>query len=182
MTLRGALLDQLAGGDRRSIGKAGLVVAKVLAEPERLAEIVAGLEDPDPVVRLRAADVAEKVSAVHPDWLAPHKPALLRLMNAAKEKELRWHLAQMAPRLPLDSAERESCLATLGAWLRDRSAIVQACSLQAMADLAAQEEALQSRLMPVLEISAASDIPALRARARRLLARLRRTRENAPVS
>ena len=51
---------------------------KILADAARLPEIVAGLDDPDLVVRMRAADVADNVSAVHLDGLAPHKVALLR--------------------------------------------------------------------------------------------------------
>ncbi|HTR14579.1 MAG TPA: hypothetical protein VMI72_15345 [Roseiarcus sp.] len=66
---------------------------KVLAAPERLSEIIAGLGDPDPVARMRAAEVAENGSAVHPEWLAPHWTALLRRMRATQERKraLRSH-------------------------------------------------------------------------------------------
>jgi len=171
--LRGPLLNQLAGGDRRSIGEAKLVVDKVLAEPERLPEIVAGLDDPDPVVRMRAAEVAEKVSAVHPDWLQPHKAALIRHIQSTQEKDLRARMARMAPRLKLDPEERRNCAAQLAAWLDDKSRIVQAASLDALGEFAVADADPRGEALLVLEACAQSDIPAVRARARRLLKRLR---------
>ena len=168
-----AQLKELAGGDRRSIGKANLVVAKVLAAPELLPGIVAGLEDADPVVRLRAADVAEKVSAKRPRLLAPHKATLMRLIRTAQEKELRWHLAQMAPRLPLDENERADCVETLFAWLGDESPIVVAAALQALADLADRSPEARRRLAPALQVALQAEAPAVRARARTLLERLK---------
>ena len=101
---RPPLLQALAGGDRRSIGGAHRIVDRILAAAERFGEIVAGLDDPDPVVRVRASDVAEKVSRARPDWLEPHKAVLLARMSTARDKEARWHLAQMAPHLPLEAS------------------------------------------------------------------------------
>jgi len=60
------------------MGEANAVANNMRADPARLPVIVAGLDDPDLVVRMRAADVADNVSAVHLDGLAPHKVALLR--------------------------------------------------------------------------------------------------------
>lgn len=94
-------LDQLAGGDRRSIGKSDAVAPQVLTDASRFAEIMAGLWAGDRAVRMRCADVAEKVARKRPEWLQPHKRELLRLAAQAKEPELRWHLAQMLPRLVL---------------------------------------------------------------------------------
>ena len=133
---RPPLLQALIGGDRRSIGEAAPFVEPVLAAPERFSEIVAGLDDPDPVVRIRAADVAEKVSRARPDWLGPHKAVLLGLMSTARDKEVRWHLAQTAPRLPLEAGERRVCFALLFAWIDDPSRIVAAAALSALAELA----------------------------------------------
>jgi hypothetical protein len=48
-----ALAHGLMGGDRRSIGKSNSVVRKVLREPARFAEIIAGLGDDNPLVRMR---------------------------------------------------------------------------------------------------------------------------------
>ena len=173
ITLRGPLLDQLAGGDRWSVGEANLVVDKILAEPERLIEIIGGLFDPDAIVRSRAAHVAEKVSAVHPDWLAPFKAALLRRMQTAEEKEERSRLAQMAPRLPLEPEERKTCVARLAVWLADNSRTVQASSLDALGELALADSDARGQVLQVLETCAASETHAVRVRALKILTRLR---------
>ena len=52
------LLDQLRGGDRRSIGQSNHVAALVARHPACFAELVRGLHHPDPVVRMRAAENA----------------------------------------------------------------------------------------------------------------------------
>ena len=64
-----SVLRTLSGGDRRSIGKADRVVEQVLKTPALLGDVVRGFSHDDPVIRMRSADVAEKVSAVHPEWL-----------------------------------------------------------------------------------------------------------------
>ena len=54
------LLSKLRGGDRRSIGKVDEVVAVVEKEAAQFKYLVSGLFDPDPIVRMRAADAMEK--------------------------------------------------------------------------------------------------------------------------
>jgi hypothetical protein len=58
-----------------------------------------------PVLRMRAADAVEKISSQKPDLLKPFKSELLGLLFETDQKELRWHLAQMIPRLPLTKKE-----------------------------------------------------------------------------
>lgn len=71
------LLDKLQGGDRRSIGRVPEVVEEVLCNLSLFGELTAGIQHHDPVVRMRAADAAEKVSAAHPDYRSPYKAELL---------------------------------------------------------------------------------------------------------
>ncbi|MFL5288219.1 MAG: hypothetical protein ACJ8AW_46500 [Rhodopila sp.] len=140
-----SLLRQLAGGDRRSIGKANQVVAQILAGPRHLAEIMSGIGHEDVLVRMRCADVAEKVSVVHPEWLVPYKALILGLAAEATEQELRWHLAQILPRLGLDGQERQGAVAVMFAYLKDHSRIVQASAMQALAEFAANKAAPAAR-------------------------------------
>src|ERR1700693_4403633 len=99
------ILRELADGDRRSIGKADLVAERILKTPALFDDVVRGFTHVDPVIRMRCADVAEKVSAVHPEWLDRHKRALLSFASTVQEKEVRWHMAQMLPRLGLSPSE-----------------------------------------------------------------------------
>lgn len=57
------LLEKLAGGDRRSIGGSNKVVADVLRNPSLLPGVFAGLFEGDPLIRMRVADVVEKITA-----------------------------------------------------------------------------------------------------------------------
>jgi hypothetical protein len=167
------LVQKLRGGDRRSIGKANAVVREVLAAPSLYGEIIDGLTDEDPLIRMRCADIAEKVSSRHPDWLKPYKRKLIELAARTQEQELRWHLAQMAPRLDLDARERRRIETVLMDFLQDKSRIVQVSALQALADLSIDDANLRRRVLGILEDLRHSASPAVRARARKLLAHFR---------
>jgi hypothetical protein len=99
-------LKQLTGGDRRSIGKANDLAEAVIASPKLFREVMAELIHEDPVVRMRCADLAEKVSRSCAEWLQPYKWKLLAVAEGAIDKEIRWHLAQMLPRLVWTQKER----------------------------------------------------------------------------
>jgi hypothetical protein len=116
------ILALLGGGDRRSIGCANQVAAMVSNDPALFTQLIAGLRSEDPLVRMRAADAAEKVTRKHHEYLPPHKKELLSLMIVAK---LRWHLAVMVPRIPLEAKEIRAVMSALNAYLDDRSSIVK---------------------------------------------------------
>jgi hypothetical protein len=165
------IAQRLSGGDRRSIGQADAVAAEVLAAPRLMGQVIDALASPDPIVRMRAADVAEKVSARKPGWLQLYKRPLLALMRTTEQAELRWHLAQMAPRLDLTRKQSREVETILFAYLHDGSRIVQAFSLQALADLAERDPRLRRRLLGRLRGLANRGSAAVRVRARRILAR-----------
>src|SRR5512145_416034 len=100
------LIEMLAGGDLRSIGRSEEVVDAVLADETRFGEVFLGLDSQDPVVCMRAADALEKITARRPELLQPYKAGLIERARRAGQQELRWHAAQMLPRLELDDAER----------------------------------------------------------------------------
>lgn len=130
------LLAQLGGGDRSGIGRANEVAARVSKNPRLFATLIAGLWAEDPLVRMRAADAAEKVTRTKPELLERYKKELLGLMAEIKQQEVRWHLAAMIPRLALTTKERKIAVESLYAYLGDRSSIVKTFALQGLADLA----------------------------------------------
>jgi len=168
-----SLRDELAGGDRRSIGKSNSVVRAVLHDPARFAEIMEGLSDQNPLVRMRCADVAEKVSRAGSDCLQPYQRKLLDLAGGSNEQEMRWHLAQMLPRLDLNPEERCRAEAIMLEYLNDKSRIVKTFAMQALAELAIGDLSLRRRLMPLLGNLARTGSPAMRARARKLIRHLK---------
>jgi len=159
----------LAGRDRRSIGRANEVAQIVLKEPRRFREVIKCLWDENPVVRMRAADAAEKVSAEKPGLLDRYKAELLGLLAETEQIELRWHLAAMIPRLRLTAPERQRAAQALQRYLDDRSSIVKTLALQGLADLSQSDATLRSKVKQLLEQAVQSGTPAMKARARNLL-------------
>jgi hypothetical protein len=163
----------LKGGDRRSIGKSNQIAKLVLSNPERFAELLECFWDENPIVRMRAADAAEKVTVARPKLLKPHKQELLGLLAEAEQIELRWHLALMVPRLGLSGAERKHAGAALQRYLDDRSSIVKTLALQGLADLARKDASLRKPVRRILEESLQTGTAAMKARARKLLKELK---------
>ena len=118
---------------------------------------------------MRAADALEKASRELPAILKPYKAPLLGLLADAAQKELRWHLAAIVPRLPLTAQECARAAAFLESWLIDSSSIVKTCALQGLADLTRQQPSLQPLVLDLLRTLSRSGTPARRARGRMLL-------------
>lgn len=170
---RQCIAAMLKGGDRRSIGRANQIAKLVLADPKRFAELLKCLWNEDPIVRMRAADAAEKVSVTRPELLQPHKREFLGLLAEAEQIELRWHVALMVPRLALSAPERRRASAALQRYLNDRSSIVRTFALQGLAGLARQDANLIESVKSTLEESLRTGTPAMKARARKLLNELK---------
>ena len=169
------LTEKLRGTDRRSIGRADEVVADVLEQPSLFPVLFGAMTAPDAVVRMRACDAAEKVTRERPDLLDPHKSELLDEVATVDQQEVRWHVAQMLPRLSLTLAERRRAVALLIGYLDDDSSIERVSAMQALADLARGDDTLRDTVLPLLEEHAAGGSPAMRARGRKLVERLRRS-------
>ncbi|HLJ49421.1 MAG TPA: hypothetical protein VKU01_25585 [Bryobacteraceae bacterium] len=167
------LKRMLAGGDRRSIGNADQVAALVLRRPTRFAELIESLSDEDPIVRMRAADAAEKVSVKRPSLLEPFKGELLRLLEECTQAEVRWHIAVMVPRLRIDEEERSRAINRLSQWFNDRSSLVKTAAIQGLAELSRGNPAMESDMIDLLERASRTGTPAMRARSRILLAEFR---------
>ena len=166
---RTRISSTLGGSDRRSIGRSNEVVRLVLKNPKLFRELIACLWHENPVIRLRAADAAEKISAIRPELLQRYKSQLLGLLAETTQIELRWHLAAMIPRLNLSSSERRRAIAALQRYLDDRSSIVKTFALQALFDLSQNDATLRENVKQLLEAALTSGTPAMKARARNLL-------------
>jgi HEAT repeat protein len=163
---------KLSGGDRRSIGRSEEVVADVLADPTLFDLIFDAITSDDPLIRMRAADAVEKITAERPDLLRPHKRRLLTDLAAIPQQEVRWHVAQMLPRLSLSASDRRQVADIVESYLDDRSGIVRTCAMQALAEVAVDDAELRARVVPLLRRLTRDGTPAMRARGRRLLAEL----------
>jgi len=146
----------------------------VSKNPRLFPKLLAGLWSEDSLVRMRAADAAEKVTRKERELLQPYKKELLGLMAAASDQEVRWHLAVMIPRLSLGANEQEHAVSLLISYLEDRSSIVRTFALQGLVDLAKDDEGLRPRVIEILREAGRNGTPAMKARSRKLLLHLER--------
>lgn len=168
------ILEMLKGGDRRSIGKSNEVVAMVLKEPGLFDALFSGLLTDDPVIRMRSADAAEKVTAIHPEYLVPYKKTLLKSLAKVEQAEVRWHVASMLARLPLSRSEQAAVINVLTGYMNDRSSIVRTMAMQALYDLAERFERMRPIALLHIKELVAIGTPAMKARGKKLLTKLNR--------
>ena len=163
------ILSLLKGGDRRTIGQTDRVAAAVAKDPKLFPQLIAGLWFENLVIRMRAADAAEKVTRKYPVLLQPFKKELLGLMAETTQQEMRWHLAVMVPRLTLTADERELAASSLNGYLEDSSSIVKTFALQGLAALAQNDSSIRAKVIELLRASARNGTPAMKARSLKLL-------------
>ncbi|MGA7560391.1 MAG: hypothetical protein WCF61_00255 [Terriglobales bacterium] len=154
------------------IGRSEEVAGLVSKDPKLFPELMAGLWSTDPLIRMRAADAAEKITRNKRELLQPYKGELLGLMVEAEQQELRWHLAAMVPRLQLNPKQRNLATSLLIGYLEDRSSIVKTFALQGLAELAQEDASLRPGVIGILREATRNGTPAMKARSRELLLRM----------
>lgn len=163
------LEELLSGGDLRSIGQSNHLVSIIITQKD-FDQLFQLLSNENRLIAMRAADAIEKITIKSPQYLSKHKTALLALCYTAKEKELKWHLALLLPRLKLNDAELGKAWDTLTKWAKDKtnSRIVRVNAVQALFELLIQQDALIDDFkLTLLEIET-ENIPSINARIRLL--------------
>jgi len=115
---------------------------------------------------MRAVDSIEKIVRDHNSYLDKHKFSLLDLIAGATDKELKWHLAQLVPRLKLLDEEKNSTFEVLKKWLMDKneSKIVRVNSIQALYELSRGNKTLTESFDEMLNNIREENIPSINAR------------------
>lgn len=83
----------LAGGHPNSLGRTEEVVALVLADETRLAELFACYGSDDAVVRLRTSSAMKRVEAARPDLVTPWLDRLISEIGVLDQASAQWTLA-----------------------------------------------------------------------------------------
>ena len=121
---------------------------------------------------MRASDALEKITQDYPAWLIPFKKKLLTDIALINQKEVRWHLAQILPRLNLSKKERQMVYDLMQSYLNDESSIVKTCAMQALVDIALQDcsyiNQIRSQVIRLMKHGS----PAMKSRGRKLLVAL----------
>lgn len=91
-------------------------------------------------------------------------------MDVAKEKELKWHLAFLIPRLHLGNKQFDYAWNTLSNWAKDitNSRIVRVNSIQGLFEMMKQKGELEKDFSLTLSELEKENIPSVNARIRKL--------------
>jgi len=169
----GCILDKLLGGDLRSIGKADEVISDIIKEPTLFGEIFNGMKSHDPLIRMRSADVIEKVSKIHPEYLIPYKEELIKDITKVEQQEVKWHVALMFTYLVFTDLEKSQVIDILLSWIeKSKSKIVKVNSLQALAYIGESDKKYRNQIFSILEEVIETGSPAMVARSKQLIAKL----------
>lgn len=159
----------LSGGDLRSIGESNSIIKKIKNQND-FDELFNYLFHEDRLVVMRTADVIEKITITNPQYITKHKMKILKLCTVADDKELKWHLALLIPRLPLESKEFGKAWKTLTTWAKDQlnSHIVRVNSIQGLFELMKQRNKLENDFSLTLSKLEKENVPSLNARIKKL--------------
>ena len=122
---------------------------------------------------MRSADAVEKITAKHPEYLQPYKKKLIQQVARIDQQEVRWHVAQMFPRLELSKEEQAVVVEIFLDYLNDESKIVKTFSMQALADFAERDASLRFKVIKLLEELTRTGSPAMKSRGQKLLETLK---------
>ena len=143
-----------------------------VAERELLRELCSG----DPYQHRRAAEVARLVSLREPGVLAGCGDLLSEVAAAFPEAEwqARGYVLVAAAHNAANAAQRQRLLPTIRERLRqEERAAVRAMALEALLVLGARDAAIRNEALEAMEDAQRSSIPAMRARAKKMMPKLR---------
>jgi hypothetical protein len=162
----------LSIGDLRTAGKSEEVVKMVSKKPKLFDDVVNAIQVDNPAARMRAADAVEKITRDHPEWLKPYKKILLSKLANIDQKEVRWHIAQILPRLNLTKKERKKVFNLMLTYLEDDSRIVKTFAMQALTDIAVQDNSYAEKVRGIVKNLMKNGAPSMMSRGKKLLVTL----------
>jgi uncharacterized protein (UPF0147 family) len=170
----------------------GLAIARAQAQhlladphPRRAArEIVACLLTQERELRVRAADVARRITERDSESLAPHAAELASILAEIPiaEARTRWHLGLVVARTARTPQQIRLAAEVLWQLAEDKSNVVRCSAVEGLGLLAHRDRSLCSSVEPFLHRALLSGTPAMRVRARDALRRLQSTgRKRSPA-
>jgi len=157
------------GKDLRTNKRSQAIILRIKDQPA-FDELFAFLFHHERPLVMRTADAIEKITRTRAEFLQPHKAHLFSLLKTSDHIELKWHIAQLLPRVTLLEKEREQVWNTLHYWALNpnESKIVRVNALQGLYDLSLQHPELKEQFMHTLNGMEHEPIPSIQARIRKL--------------
>lgn len=173
-----SLKDDLRKPTCWSLAAARAQAQRLLARPDRrraARELVTVLSTNNAEQRVRAADVARRITDKDPDFLAAHASEIAAIFAEAPiaESRARWHLGLVVARTARTPSQIRLAAGLLWQLSQDKSNVVRCSAVEGLGLLARRDPSLRSSVEPYLEQAFAAGTPAMRVRARNALCWLR---------
>ena len=84
----------------------------VMTDRLNAQQLVHVLRTGEPREAWLAADTLQKIQIQNPKIIEPFSDQLFKALLKNPQKEVRWHLAQILPKLPLNERQLEHCIVT----------------------------------------------------------------------
>lgn len=161
----------LAEGKLNSLGRANEVLELVLNDKKLLNGLYECIFDEDEWVRLRAADVFEKVAAQNPDWIQNYTDKLFTEVASVEQAGVRWHLVQILGEIKLSPKDRRRAAELIESFLEDPDVdwIVANNSLIVLDKFSARDSDLAAKMPKILSTQIKSRHSSVSKRASKLL-------------
>ena len=125
-------------------------------------------------LRMRAADVARRITDRDPAPLQPYADELAGLLESLpiEESQTRWHMALIVSRVAHTPAQRLRAARIMSLLAEDESNALRCAALEGLATLALNEPSLRSDAEALVEQYLWNGTPAMKARARHMQKKL----------
>jgi hypothetical protein len=172
-----SLASLLLGGDLRTVKRNSTVVSAV-TDQRSFDELFALVFHHERPLVMRAVDAVEKITIKHPEFLKPHKAQLMSVLKSADHKELKWHIAQLIPRVELLETELTNVRHILSYWAlnKNESKIVRVNALQGIFDLSRKHPEVNEDLLNAIAVMKDEMIPSIQARIKKIVRELSRVK------
>jgi hypothetical protein len=174
MAARASVKDDLMKPACWGLDEARAQAQRLLAQQDRrrtARELIAALITSNPDQRVRAADVARRITERDIDFLAPHAAELASILadTPIAESRTRWHLGLVAARSARTPQQIRLAAEILWQLAEDKSNVVRCSAVEGLGLLARRDASQRSTVEPFLHQALLTGTPAMRVRARNAL-------------
>jgi hypothetical protein len=171
MAARSSVKDDLMKPACWGLDEARAQAQRQLAQRDRrrtARRLVTAMSSSDQEQRLRAADVARRITERDIDLLAPHAAEIASILadTPIAESRARWHLGLVAARSARTPQQIRLAAAILWQFAEDKSNVVRCSAVEGLGLLARRDPSLRSTVEPFLHQALLIGTPAMRVRAR----------------
>jgi hypothetical protein len=162
MAMNAELTHLLLGKHIKSNKRHQLILERIDGQ-QSFDELLAIVFHHEKQLAIRAAEAIDEITRKHPEFLVPHKAQLLTLLTTADHHEIKWHIAQWLPRIPLLDDDLGHVWRLLSYWAHNpnEGKIIRVHALQALHELSTRYPSLEGSFREILITLEKTKAPAL---------------------